>query len=419
MKATRKNVPKKITVDRKEKKDKNKTNKKRKTDNTMRNNTSDNRNKSSCPSRILGIASTPYHLMVFLFIKDAFFEDSRVDILLTDKTASLRELYTSKRLSGCFDDAFFADGRQIRNPYKKGSALLYESLIKNPEYKRLFTDGRIPDLKHYSDIFFASPGLPDEISKEIIKEGILKNRHIRFHRFEDGFASYTKPPVSSVSTRAGRMIYKAGRRFDIKKAENRLYLFEPGLAEPAVADVKSTGFHLKKIPNSPDRIRRITRQLQKLFDFKPPAIDADYIFLGQGTDNITRNPATYSSLISEIAQKTGYEHFCMKPHPRGTYDRFDERIALYEDPAPFELAFAGGYMENKTLLSYYSTACVSGKLLFHSGCRIIFLYPLAGDAFNEKCDYELYFSKLKKLYDHVEIARSKEELWKLLESGHK
>ena len=369
---------------------------------------------SSAASRILGIASTPYHLMVLLFIKDAFFEDRTVDIVLTDKTASLKELYSSGRLQTIFQDAFFADGRQIRNPYKKGLPMLYESLIRNPEYRRLFTDGRIPDLRQYSDILFASPGMPDEISKEIVKQAILQNRHIRFARYEDGFASYTKPPVSAVSTSAGQLIYKVGRGFDIRKAENRLYLFEPGLAEPAVADSKSTGFRLKKIPNSPERIRRIAKQLETLFDFKPPAIEADYIFLGQGTDNITQNPATYAGLITEIAEKVGYEHFCMKPHPRGTYDRFDDKMALYEDAAPFELAFAGGCMEQKTLLSYYSTACVSGKLLFHSGCRIIFLYPLAGDSFREKCDYELYFSKLKKLYDNVEIATSKEELWKLL-----
>ena len=71
-------------------------------------------------------------------------------------------------------------------------------------------------------------------------------------------------------------------------------------------------------------------------------------------------------------------------------------------------------MEDKTLLSYYSTACVSGKLLFHSKCRIIFLYPMAGDSFNEKCDYEDYFAKLQKLYDGVEIARSREQLWEML-----
>ncbi|MCR5418172.1 MAG: hypothetical protein K6E84_04580 [Lachnospiraceae bacterium] len=364
--------------------------------------------------RVLGIASTPYHLMVFLFLKDAFLSDRDADILLTDKTASLREVYDSGRLKEFFGDVFFADGKRILNPYKKALTQLKESLISNPEYPRLFADGHIPELSLYSDIFFASPGLPDEISKEVIKSAVLADRRIRFHRFEDGFASYTKPPVHAVSSGAGRFLYRVLKRFDINRAERRLYLFEPSLAEAAVADEKATGFALRQIPNDEDRIRRVTEQIRKVFAFSPKEIPAPYLFLGQGTDNVTNNPKTYASLIGKIAEKVGYENFCLKPHPRGTYDHFDDTITMYEDPAPFEICFAEGSMEDKTLLSYYSTACVSGKLLFHSKCRIIFLYPMAGDSFNEKCDYENYFTKLQNLYDNVYIARTPEQLWEML-----
>ena len=40
--------------------------------------------------------------------------------------------------------------------------------------------------------------------------------------------------------------------------------------------------------------------------FEPENIDADYLFLGQGTENVTLNPDTYSSLILRIAEKTGF-----------------------------------------------------------------------------------------------------------------
>ncbi|MCR4798384.1 MAG: hypothetical protein K5853_08060, partial [Lachnospiraceae bacterium] len=268
--------------------------------------------------RALGIASTPYHLMVFLFLKDAFLTDYKVDLLLTDKTASLKELYDSGRAKDCFDTVFYANGKCIKNPYKNGMEMLYESMIKNPEYDRLFEDRPAPELSGYSDIFFASPGMPDEISKEIIKTAILKNRQVRFHRFEDGFASYTKPPVSSVTSDLGRILYRIGKGFDIKKAENRLYLFEPRLAERAVADQNATGFQLRQIPNNDVRIRRVTEQIRHLFLFESRDFEEPFLFLGQGTDNVTQNPETYASLIREIAEKVGYANFCMKPHPRGT-----------------------------------------------------------------------------------------------------
>ena len=72
-----------------------------------------------------------------------------------------------------------------------------------------------------------------------------------------------------------------------------------------------------------------------------------------------QNPDTYQSLVYEIASHVGTEHFLVKPHPRGQYDAFDDTISVYSDTCPFELAVADGTMEDKTLLSYYSTACVS------------------------------------------------------------
>ena len=173
--------------------------------------------KSKLNRRVLGIASTPYHLMVFLFIKDAFLTDIETDILLTDKTPSLLDLYENKKLEGIFPHVFFADGKTIKNPYKGGMQMLYESMISNPDFAGLFPDGNIPDIGSYSDIFFASPGMPDEISKEIIKSAVLKNRRVRFHRFEDGFASYTKPPMtvhSQSSARSSRALTSKKRRTD-------------------------------------------------------------------------------------------------------------------------------------------------------------------------------------------------------------
>ncbi|MBO4337637.1 MAG: hypothetical protein J5842_06160, partial [Lachnospiraceae bacterium] len=352
---------------------------------------------------ILGIASTPYHLMMLLFIRENLSlngENPRFDLLLTDKTPSFDDLYKSGRPKECFDQVYFADSRLIKNPYSGALTQLYESFIHNPEYGRMFTSDT-PDPGIYSDIFFASPGMPDEVSKQVIKSAIKANRQVCFHRYEDGFASYTKPPVCSVTSDMGRRFYRLLMRYDIKEKENELYMLEPSLAQPEVADTAATGFKLCTITKNEEIIKIVTEKIKILFDHRPERIPADYIFLGQSTKNVINNPDTYLSLIKHIVEKTGYDRFCMKPHPRGVHDRFDDSLTYYEDPAPFEICYTDGQMETKTLISYYSTACVSGKLLFNSKCRIIFLYPLAGDSFNEKSDYEEYFEKLQKLYDNI------------------
>lgn len=364
---------------------------------------------------ILGIASTSYHLMVFLFIKDAFFKNDSVDLVLTDKTPFFEELYKSGRLEKYFNRVFFADAKKIKNPYKSAPVVLWESFIHNPTTKRILADGSYEHFQNYDDIFFASPGMPDEIVKEISKTAIKRNRNVRFHRFEDGFASYTKPPVSTVSSPLGQKLYRRLFGYDIKKQESELYLFEPTLAEQNVADSASTGFSPIQIPKTKERIALVTKQIQDILQFESRSFDERFMFLGQGTANCTQNPLTYRGLILDIAEHVGFENFVVKPHPRGDHDRFEDHIHVYMDTCPFELSIAAGNLEDKTLISYYSTACVSGKLLFNSACRIIFTYPLAGDSFNEKCDYEDYFQKLSGLYDNIHIARNKDELFRLLD----
>ena len=89
-------------------------------------------------------------------------------------------------------------------------------------------------------------------------------------------------------------------------------------------------------------------------------------------------------------------------------------MEIYKDNCPFELAVANKTMEGKTLISYYSTACISAKLLFDSNCRIIFLNKLAKDSFNEKCDYEDYFRKVQETFTNIYIPETEEELFALL-----
>lgn len=355
-------------------------------------------------AKILGVASTPYHLLVFLFVKDAFLSGDEVDLIITDKTPSMEEVYQSGRLRPYFHQVSFADGRKIKNPYKSAAVTFWESFVHNGTTDAIL-DAPLP---RYDRMYFASPGTPDEIVKEIAKTLIKKNKNITFHRFEDGFASYTKKPVHVISTPSGNAMYKSLWRYDIAEKEREILLFEPEMAE------KNVDFVKVQIPRTPERIGRIIDMAKDIFRFEPSVPPQSVIFLGQGTENGSENPETYQRLIKKLRDIAGAENFAIKPHPRGTYDDFHGELAVYEDSCPFELAVASGAMEDKTLVSFYSTACVAGKLLFQSKCRIIFLYPLAEDSFNEKCDYEDYFRAFSGLCDNVYIARSWEEAERLI-----
>ena len=380
--------------------------------------------------KVLGIVSTNYHLLVFLFLKETVLKEyDQIDLAVTDKTPYMEELFERGAFAPYFTNVYFADGRKIKNPYKNAFVTLFESFIYNATTRQIVTRQKLRKedtalqtekqtgeletlfpcrLDTYDDVFFASPGMPDEIVKELGKTLIKQNKRVRFHRFEDGFASYTKSPEHLVSTPLGRKLYRLILGFDSSKQEKELYLFEPYLAE---ADVQ---FEKIKIEKGSREMEAVTKQARRILQFESRAFEEKYVFLGQGTENVTKNPETYRRLPLEIMHQVGYDNMVIKPHPRGTHDDFHGQIKVYRDDCPFELAVAGGAMEGKTLISYYSTACVSAKLLFNSSCRIIFLTKLAGDSFNEKCDYEEYFDKVTKIFDNVYIPESREELFALL-----
>ena len=355
-------------------------------------------------AKVLGVVSTPYHLLVFLFVKDAFLSGDEVDLIVTDKTPSMEELYKSGRLKPYFHRVSFADGRKIKNPYKSAPVTFYESFVHNGTTD-VIIDAFLP---RYDKMYFASPGTPDEIVKEIAKTLIKKNKRLTFHRYEDGFASYTKRPVHVINTPSGIAMYKALWHYDIYETEKEILMFQPEMAE------KNVDFEKIQIPQTPERILKITEMAKDIFRFEAKAPKQNIIFLGQGTENGSGNPETYQKLILKLRDIAGEENFIMKPHPRGIHDDFHGKLPVYEDPCPFELAIASGAMEDKTLISFYSTACVAGKLLFQSKCRIIFLYPLAEDSFNEKCDYEDYFSAFSELCENVYVARTWKEVEALL-----
>lgn len=357
--------------------------------------------------RTLGIVSTPYHLIVFMFLKESILKEHQVDLIVTDKTASMAEAYHNGSFDAHFHKVYFADAEKIANPYKSAAATFLESMVYNPTTKS-FLDKK---LEKYDHVYFASPGMPDEIVKELAKTLILKNRAVTFHRFEDGFASYTKPPLHIVNTETGRKMYRYILHYPVLQKEKELYLFEPYLAEK---NVRETDFQLIRIERDQPLIERVIRKMQQLLKFRPAKMDGEILFLGQGTANGAGNVETYRRLIMEIGKKAGYGHFMIKPHPRGVNDDFKDLFRVYQDSCPFELALANGTFEDKILVSYYSTACASGSILFHSKAKVVFLYPMAGDSFNEKCDYEDYFRKLTELYDNIHIAHDKNELWTML-----
>ena len=347
--------------------------------------------------KILAMASTTYQLIVFLFLKQAFLTEDIVDLVVTDKTALLEKLYLNGRLTPLFHEVYFADARKIKNPYKSGLQNLFESFIYNRTTNKILS----APLDTYDEVFYACPENPDEIIKELSKTLIKRNHHILFHRYEDGFASYTRFSGHIITSKTGVKLYDKFLGFHQEVQEDDLYLFEPELASPNI------NWNIVKIPN---RNEQVLTMIRSIFEYNPEPFPEKFVFLGQGTSNGIDNAETYRSLVNYMIEEIGTDNLLLKRHPRGVYDVYSENVHTLDTDCPWEVFELNGSMDEKVLISYYSTACITGKTLFNSKSKVIFLYPLAEDSFSEEINFEFYFEVAARKYPGIYIARSKEEL---------
>ncbi|HKM05065.1 MAG TPA: polysialyltransferase family glycosyltransferase [Lachnospiraceae bacterium] len=351
--------------------------------------------------RVLAIANTTYQIIVLLYLKESVYQDYEFELVITNKTPLLKSIFVEGKIKRYFAKVYFADSTRIKNKKKGSIQTFWESFVYNRTTKRLLGT----DLDYYEQLLYASPIGVDEITKEISKTLIKNNPKIKISRFEDGFGSYTSFSGHIVSTDLGRRMYQRILGFQNMIQENTLYLFEPKLAKEV------QGYHLKKIPRDH---QTVLEQAKDIFNYKKSHITEKFIFFGQGTKEFIQNVETYQSMVYKIADIVTGDNLIVKRHPRSMWDEFDASIHQLQVEYPWELLESEDSMQEKVLISFSSTACITGKLLYHSNNHVIFLYPLARNSFQVSVDFEEYFKKVASYYSNIHIAKSQEDLLEIL-----
>ena len=350
---------------------------------------------------VLAIVNTTYQLLVILCLKDAFYKDRQMDLVLSNKTKGLRELCNNPLLLSMFPHIYYADATKIKNINKRSVQVLFESFIYNR------TTGKIlgEPLGSYGECLYASPIGVDEITKELSKNLIRNNAGIRFKKYEDGVGSYTQLKGWVVSTELGRFIYKKILGFDNQAQEKEIYLFEPEMA------MNQSEYEMVKIPI---KNLEIIKKASAIFGVNTISVKPKCIFFGQGTQEFVYDSSMYTSVIHMIAEIIGNDEIIVKKHPRGIWDDFENRYEFLNADYPWELLAGCEEMQDKILISFSSTACITGKLIFGTHNPVIFLYRLAGGCVYNENSIEPFFRKLEQRLSNVYIPETKEELSNIL-----
>lgn len=187
---------------------------------------------------------------------------------------------------------------------------------------------------------------------------------------------------------------------------------------------------LKMNPDSAYKINSIERIWEK--DYGKKVINA--VFSGYRTRSFPEKAIIIDTVKEEvfsaeevkslydiyrlITKKLGKKNVIIKRHPRDTsYE--NKNLNYYDYPEiPFEHICMETDMSKKIIISYFSTAAVTPKMLFDQEPFVIMLYRLIGSNRGKKDNFGLLFETVKKAYKDPHcffIPKSIKELEKGLE----
>lgn len=182
------------------------------------------------------------------------------------------------------------------------------------------------------------------------------------------------------------------------------------LYEPDAYCGNAENIKLYKIPKINSKI---VYMCNRLFQFdKKMQINDKYIFFDQYFDE---NDETLQKVIEILVRKTGNQ-LMIKKHPQTPDGNFSIGH-IYEYPnIPYEIIAANDdNIENKVLITSFSTAVWTPMLLFKKFPKIILLYPIFG-----KKNIDAVITKFIDMYDRnkVFIINTYDELEKLNLRNH-
>ena len=308
--------------------------------------------------------STPYQILLAINIRLTILKDKAVDIYVLNHFQE-SEIVVNKLISLCiFNKVEHVNCLKFNqalslNICKKAYERLWIYTFYRKIVERFFQFEEIT----YDDIYLTCP---DIIIHLAIKYLWNRNRKVKIHIYEDGTGGYCSSVLNnSIKRKLFNRIL--GQEMVIDRYDSIL-VFRPELYSSI------NNIPIVKIPDIDPNNRQLTDVINVVFGYKDEyKIDEDIIFLETPINFLIYG---LEERLKAIAEEVLIDNYIVKLHPRSTTELYSNFNLYKNSTVPWEVICLNNNVENKILMSFFSTAQFSSKIIFDQEPAIILLFNL-------------------------------------------
>mgnify|MGYP001011243289 CR=1 FL=1 len=342
---------------------------------------------------------TPYQIIIALQLKNSLLRNEKVVLFVYNHFAGFEDIVERIRENNIFESVFVLDNRAFTSKLSKNRIFRYfqksHMMLNSSKYVRKYFPSQF-----FEELYFAYPSLLLEL---FILHSRKLGHDLKCHLFEDGTGAYTRRIHKPTKM---KLVFKqlVGKSKYLDNYDS-LMVFEPSLMLDKNANIVA----LPKVSNSDKGMKNL---LYSIFQFKQDfRIQESKIFFEQPFDHSN----DLNDFQYELIHKLALDDLIIKLHPRTKSKLFlNENFYLYQQ-VPWELIALDSDIQNKTLISIFSTAAFSAKIIFGQEPKLVFLHelPEVKKIHQIHRDYILLLKKFQTMYTnptHIFIPKSLEEL---------
>lgn len=349
--------------------------------------------------------TTPYQILTACHLAFTELKDEKIDLYVLNHFNDAEIIAERLSKQSLFSNVKYVDCIGFSKSFSKNTPIRFaQKIYRYLSYKRITRSIVGINNEFYNDVYFA---YPDVITQLALKTIYKNNNSVKVHLTEDGLGAYL--PFIEQTTTYKKLFNKLTSVDKVLDNYDSLRVYMPEL-------MHSSSFPIKKIEPIDIENLKFREIVNSVFDYKKgDEIEEKLIYFEQP---FTSRPGL-DNAIARIIDEILINDYIVKLHPRSQSNKYINHNQYHNHNLPWEVIVMNSEIENKVLLSYYSTVSLSPKFMFDEEPYIIYLFEIPELKKLNEIDQELtdFISKFKGIYtdnDKIFIPKSIDELISLL-----